>query len=84
MHLESRALIPNHVSLYHSSGAVIIQPINYKYDHSYLISVMKDKELSHLFKFVCLFNPTYETVAEGESYLENLCAQGFKGAIQID
>ena len=45
---------------------------------------MKDKDLSHLFKFVCLFNPTYETVAEGESYLENLCAQGFKGVIQIE
>ena len=84
VHLESRALTPKHVFLHHSSGAVIIQPINYKYDHSYLISVMKDKELSHLFKFVCLFNPTYETVAEGESYLENLCVQGFKGTIQIE
>lgn len=60
-------------------GAVIIQPINYKYDHSYLLSVMKDEQFRKLFKFVCLFNPTYETVLEGEEYLEKLHTQGFKG-----
>jgi predicted GH43/DUF377 family glycosyl hydrolase len=61
------------------AGAVIIQPINYKYDHSYLLSVMKDEQFRNLFKFVCLFNPTYETVLEGEDYLERMHAQGFKG-----
>ena len=64
---------------YNLIGAVIIQPINYKYDHSYLMSVMKDKEFSHLFKFVCLFNPTFETVQEGEDYLEKLHSHGFVG-----
>ena len=60
-------------------GAVIIQPINYKYDHSYLISVMKDERYKHLFKFVCLFNPTFDTIAEGEAYLEDLHSKGFNG-----
>jgi hypothetical protein len=44
-----------------------------------LLSVMKDEQFRNLFKFVCLFNPTYETVLEGEDYLERMHAQGFKG-----
>lgn len=40
---------------------------------------MKDERFRKLFKFVCLFNPTYETVREGEDYLEKMNEQGFKG-----
>ena len=71
-------------SLHRIVGAVIIQPINYKYDHSFLISIMEDERLSPLFKFVCLFNPTFETVLEGESYLEGLCSQGFTGMVPTE
>lgn len=60
-------------------GAVIIQPINYKYDHSFLMSIMKDGTLQNKFKFVCLFNPSFSTATEGEVYLEELCSAGFKG-----
>jgi hypothetical protein len=64
-------------------GAIIIQPINYKYDHSYLINVMKDVQFKELYKFVCLFNPTFETINEGNIYLENLHSQGFVGMLVI-
>jgi predicted TIM-barrel fold metal-dependent hydrolase len=60
-------------------GCVIIQPINYLYDHSYLLKVMKDGPGSGRFKFVCLLNPTFSTVQEGDEYLENLSNHGFCG-----
>ena len=41
---------------------------------------MEDEQYKHLFKFVCLFNPTFDTVNEGETYLENLHSKGFKGS----
>lgn len=59
----------------------MIQPINYKYDHSYLLSIMQDKDYKGLFKFVCLFNPTLD-VREGEEYLENMSRQGFVGELE--
>jgi hypothetical protein len=33
-----------------------------------------------LYKFVCLFNPTFKNLSEGNAYLEDLCGQGFVGA----
>ena len=40
---------------------------------------MNDERYKDLFKFVCLMNPTFETVSKGEAYLEDLHSKGFKG-----
>ena len=42
---------------------------------------MKDERYKHLFKFVCLFNPTFDTISEGEEYLADLYSKGFKGTL---
>ena len=59
-----------------AAGALIVQPINHGYDHSYVLSVMKKFEGK--FKGMCLMNPTLG-LEEGSEYLKQLHLQGFVG-----
>lgn len=59
-------------------GCIVIQPINYKFDHSYLISTSKDPNYSKIFKFVCLLNPLLD-LEEGKINLRYLKDNGFVG-----
>ena len=58
------------------SGALIVQPANHKFDHSYVSSALK----AHpgLFKGMLLANPTVPP-AEAVAELERLHAEGFVG-----
>mmetsp|Transcript_11327 Transcript_11327/g.16709 ORF Transcript_11327/g.16709 Transcript_11327/m.16709 type:complete len:370 (-) Transcript_11327:34-1143(-) len=56
------------------SGALIVQPINYKFDHSYVKSCM-DKWPQN-FKGMCLANPSLSP-AEAAENIRNLASQGF-------
>ena len=58
-------------------GAVIIQPINYLYDHSYLLDLMKNPQYN-LFKYMALLDPTMEA-SSGSTRLEELSSLGFQG-----
>ena len=58
-------------------GAVIIQPINYQYDHSYLLDLMKNPQYNR-FKYMALLDPTMEE-SSGKTCLEELKSLGFKG-----
>jgi predicted TIM-barrel fold metal-dependent hydrolase len=57
-------------------GALIVQPINHKYDHSYVLSAIK----SHpdRFKGMLLHDPSLET-SDAVARVEDLALQGFVG-----
>lgn len=57
-------------------GALIVQPSNFMYDHSYVLSVMNG--FGHRFKGMALMNPTLET-SQGISYLKDRKSEGFVG-----
>jgi predicted TIM-barrel fold metal-dependent hydrolase len=54
-------------------GALIVQPINYKYDHSYVLHAIKEHPA---FKGMLLYDPSDK---DPVSRLEELCLQGFVG-----
>ena len=58
------------------SGALIVQPINHKFDHSYVISAIK--EFPERFKGMLLMNPSLSP-NEAVSQLEDLALKGFVG-----
>ena len=57
-------------------GSLIVQPINHKFDHSYVLSAMK--EYPDKFKGMLLHDPSLQP-EEAVSKLENLALQGFVG-----
>ena len=60
--------------------AVVIQPIQYLYDHRYLTDeVMIVPEYNRRLKFMALMDPTLEDTAYGECFLEGLYRRGFVG-----
>ena len=59
-------------------GALLVQPINHLYDHSYILSVMQNNQFGHHFKGMCLANPTI-SVEEGVQFLISRKAEGFVG-----
>ena len=58
-------------------GAIVIQPINYQYDHSYLTNLMQNPQYNR-FKYMALLDPTMEE-SSGKIRLEELQSLGFKG-----
>ena len=54
------------------AGALIVQPINHGYDHSYVASVLADSRYSGRLKGMCLLDPHAD-----DEYLPRLKAQGF-------
>jgi len=64
----------------HVDHAVVIQPIQYLYDHQYLLNVMQaNPECKRRFKYMALFDPTLDDAAFGECLLDGLARQGFVG-----
>jgi predicted TIM-barrel fold metal-dependent hydrolase len=57
-------------------GALIVQPINHKFDHSYVLSAIQSH--SDRFKGMLLHDPSLSTV-DAVSRLEDLSLQGFVG-----
>jgi predicted TIM-barrel fold metal-dependent hydrolase len=57
-------------------GALIVQPINHKYDHSYVMKAME--KFPHRFKGLLLHNPSLSP-EDAVSQLENLALKGFVG-----
>lgn len=60
-------------------GALVIQPINYQYDHSYLMDVVQQPRYQGRLKLMALMDPTLEEVGYGECLLDGLKRQGFVG-----
>jgi predicted TIM-barrel fold metal-dependent hydrolase len=60
-------------------GALIIQPINYQYDHSYLLDILREPRYQQRFKLMALMDPTLEEASYGECLLDGLKRQGFVG-----
>lgn len=58
------------------SGSLIVQPINHKFDHSYVTSAIKDHPAQ--FKGMLLHDPSLSS-EEAISQLENLALKGFVG-----
>jgi predicted TIM-barrel fold metal-dependent hydrolase len=58
-------------------GALIVQPINHKFDHSYVLSAMKT--YPDRFKGMLLYDPSLTDEQEAVSRLEDLALQGFVG-----
>lgn len=56
------------------SGALIVQPINYKYDHSYVINALQ--QYPHTFKGMLLHDPTLST-DDAIRRVKSLKLQGF-------
>jgi len=56
------------------TGALIVQPINYKFDHSYVTSVIK--KYPKFFKGMALANPSIPA-PQAESYLKTLKQDGY-------
>jgi predicted TIM-barrel fold metal-dependent hydrolase len=60
------------------STTIIVQPINHKFDHSYLNSVLTDPRFASRFKGICLLDPN-QAISEGESFLEQMKEAGYVG-----
>eukprot|EP00316_Scyphosphaera_apsteinii_P001578 CAMPEP_0119299326 /NCGR_PEP_ID=MMETSP1333-20130426/1403_1 /TAXON_ID=418940 /ORGANISM="Scyphosphaera apsteinii, Strain RCC1455" /LENGTH=311 /DNA_ID=CAMNT_0007300707 /DNA_START=116 /DNA_END=1051 /DNA_ORIENTATION=- len=56
------------------TGALIVQPANHKFDHSYVSAALRAQP--HFFRGCCLANPTLP-VAEATRELEKLKAEGY-------
>ena len=72
-HCQAESLF-NEMNSANIGGALIVQPINHKYDHSYLSSVLKDEKYQGRFKGMCLLDPEAD-----DDYLPTLKSQGFQG-----
>lgn len=53
-------------------GALIVQPINHKYDHSFVLNCLKNEQYGSKFKGMCLLDPLCD-----DEYLPTLRRQGF-------
>ena len=60
------------------AGALIVQPINFKFDHSYVASVLADGRFEGRFRGMCLLDPH-----AGDDYLVKLKQQGF-GSVRFN
>jgi predicted TIM-barrel fold metal-dependent hydrolase len=58
--------------------AVVVQPINHKYDHSYLLHVLADDRYSKALAGVFLMNPTL-SMGDGCAYIHQMHQNGFVG-----
>jgi predicted TIM-barrel fold metal-dependent hydrolase len=56
---------------------VLLQPINHKFDHRFLIETLEGAD-RNFFKGVCLLDPT-QPIETGCDFLENMRARGFVG-----
>lgn len=77
--LQDRASTDCLLSVMKSSGvdgALIVQPINHKFDHSYVVSALKSHPTK--FKGMLLHDPELEA-SQAVSRLEQLALQGFVG-----
>ena len=58
-------------------GCMIVQPINYKFDHSYVADVIA--EYPEKFKGMMLFDPSVKVAEDAVKKVEQLLLQGFVG-----
>jgi predicted TIM-barrel fold metal-dependent hydrolase len=65
------------MKLHGVDGALVVQPINHEYDHSYIEHGIQ--LYPHLFKGMLLFNPTVLSESEAISQIDRLRASGFVG-----
>mmetsp|Transcript_5994 Transcript_5994/g.6686 ORF Transcript_5994/g.6686 Transcript_5994/m.6686 type:complete len:377 (+) Transcript_5994:66-1196(+) len=58
-------------------GTLIVQPINHKYDHTYVLNAIKSH--ANKFKGMLLFDPSFQDSDLALRYLEDLVLKGFVG-----
>mmetsp|Transcript_1037 Transcript_1037/g.1713 ORF Transcript_1037/g.1713 Transcript_1037/m.1713 type:complete len:305 (+) Transcript_1037:69-983(+) len=59
-------------------GALIVQPINHGFDHSYVESILSNPDIGTKFKGMCLIDPKLD-IAKGKDFLSEMQSRGFVG-----
>lgn len=77
--LNSQAeLLTEHQKMSNVGGALIVQPINHEFDHSYLKSVISSEQFKGRYKGMCLLDPT-QSEQDGLDFLSDMKAAGMVG-----